>query len=78
MTIILFTTAGCHLCEQAKDILNRLDIEIIYNEIGDDDSLVERYGIKIPVLKFTDDSEMNWPFNHQEIQGKLIQLSMLT
>ena len=76
MTIILFTTAGCHLCEQAKEILNTLDIETIYNEIGDDDSLVERYGVKIPVLKFTDGSEMNWPFSRQDIQRKLIQSSI--
>ena len=71
MTITLFTTVGCHLCEQAKGILNSFDIETIYTEIGDDTNLVERYGVKIPVLKFPDGSEINWPFNRQDITNKL-------
>lgn len=73
--VILYTTAGCHLCELAQDILQSLpakyELNIIPTEIGDDDALVERYGIKIPVLKFTDNSELNWPFTAQDVENKL-------
>ena len=71
----LYTTAGCHLCELAQNVLQSLpekyELNIIPTEIGDDDVLVERYGIKIPVLKFADKSELNWPFNVQDVEQQL-------
>lgn len=73
-TIILFTTAGCHLCDQAEIILDSMDVQIDKVEIGDDDDLVERYGIRIPVLQFTDNSELNWPFEQHEIITIIQQL----
>jgi hypothetical protein len=70
-SIELFTTAGCHLCEQAMEILvsiqNDHAINIISTEIGDDDTLVEQYGIKIPVLKFPSGQELDWPFTEQAV-----------
>lgn len=74
--VILYTTAGCHLCELAQDILQSLPttykLNIIPTEIGDDDALVERYGIKIPVLMFADNSELNWPFSAQDIESVIL------
>ncbi len=73
--LILYTTAGCHLCVLAEDILQALssqyELNIIPTEIGDDDELVERYGVSIPVIKFPDNSELNWPFETQDIENKL-------
>ncbi len=43
-------------------------------EIGDDNDLVARYGTKIPVLKFADNSELNWPFELKDIKRKINQL----
>jgi len=67
MQISLFTTAGCHLCEQAYDLLQRVStdypFEIVSVEIGDDDSLLEQYGLTIPVVQFEDGDEINWPFD---------------
>ncbi|PHS25567.1 MAG: thioredoxin family protein [Methylophaga sp.] len=75
MTVItLFTTVGCHLCEQAEAILNAIDAQIVSIEIGDDDDLVAHYGTSIPVLKFADNSELNWPFELKEIERKINQL----
>jgi glutaredoxin len=78
ITIVLYTTAGCHLCDLADAILqelsNNYDMRINYNEIGDDDELVERYGTTIPVVKFIDDSELLWPFSPQDIERKIEQL----
>ena len=69
--ITLFTTAGCHLCELAEVVLNTLKIQVNKVEIGDDDELVARYGTRIPVLKFTDNSELSWPFELQDVKEKL-------
>ncbi|MFW5425801.1 MAG: glutaredoxin family protein [Methylophagaceae bacterium] len=73
--ITLYTTAGCHLCELADAILKKMEVIIKYIEIGDNDDLVARYGTSIPVLKFTDDSELNWPFEQHDITDKILQLS---
>ncbi len=74
MTIILFTTAGCHLCELASEMLSNLNIVIQPIEIGDDDDLVAQYGTRIPVLKFADGSELNWPFEQHDVETKIQQL----
>lgn len=76
-TLILYTTAGCHLCELADTILQTLaaqhQLTIIPTEIGDDDELVARYGIRIPVVQFPDDTDIGWPFDQQYIEKKLRQ-----
>ncbi|MDC9726098.1 MAG: glutaredoxin family protein [Gammaproteobacteria bacterium] len=78
MQITLYTTAGCHLCDLADAILLALPtqyhLEILYTEIGDDDDLVERYGIRIPVIQFPDGTEIGWPFEQHDIETKLSQL----
>lgn len=71
----LFSTVGCHLCDMAIEqiktlsIADQVDLHII--EIGDDDVLVEQYGVRIPVVKFPDNSELNWPFNQNDILQKI-------
>jgi len=78
MQITLYTTAGCHLCDLADAILLALSahyqLDIVHTEIGDSDDLVERYGIRIPVLEFSDGFEIAWPFEQQDIERKLSQL----
>ena len=75
ITLQLFSTAGCHLCELAVEQVHNLqaadNIQLQIIEIGDNDQLVEQYGIRIPVIKFSDDSEMNWPFTQQDILQKI-------
>lgn len=66
---ILYGTLGCHLCELAEQRLAALmaqlpqPIEIECRDIADSDALVERYGVRIPVLRrVADDAELGWPF----------------
>lgn len=71
----LFSTAGCHLCDLAFEQVQTLpiaaDIHLQVIEIGDDDALVDQYGIRIPVIKFSDNSELNWPFEQSDILQRL-------
>lgn len=64
MDIRLYGTACCHLCEEAQAILHELGIQAEYVDIADDDELLEKYGIRIPVLKRVDTgAELGWPFD---------------
>ncbi len=70
--LILYTTSHCHLCEQAEELLTNLkgkyEINWQCKEISDDDNLIEKYGIRIPVVKRTDNqAELNWPFSTNDI-----------
>ncbi|MEM7365634.1 MAG: glutaredoxin family protein [Pseudomonadota bacterium] len=65
--VILFGTDGCHLCEMAlelvKEAQNLIPLSVEEVDIAHDDALVERYGIRIPVV-MRDGRELNWPFDH--------------
>jgi len=70
--LLLFTTLGCHLCEEAERMLATvacsqsctLTVDAI--DIADDEALVEKYGILIPVLKRArDGEELGWPFDEE-------------
>ena len=64
MDIQLYGTTFCHLCEEAEAILLEVGIEADYVDIADDDELLEKYGIRIPVLKRVDTgAELGWPFD---------------
>ncbi|TNF34385.1 MAG: glutaredoxin family protein [Gammaproteobacteria bacterium] len=66
MQWILYGTLGCHLCEDAKALLDASPIAGQFREedIALDDALMERYGIRIPVLRcVASDEELGWPFD---------------
>jgi glutaredoxin-like protein DUF836 len=70
MRLKLFTTSSCHLCEQAESILLSLEQTQHFTliDIAEDDTLVDLYGFKIPVLQRTDNlMELNWPFTVNDI-----------
>jgi len=66
------STLGCHLCDDAAEILvqvmdpARYVVDIV--DIADDDILVEKYGVRIPVLvDEASGAELGWPFDHQTL-----------
>jgi len=74
--LTLYTTAGCHLCELAQQVLETVstnyDIDVSTVDIAEHDDLLERYGIRIPVVKLSDELEIDWPFGPADIE-QLIQ-----
>lgn len=67
-SVTLFGTSACHLCEVAQDLLratlNPEFFDVATVDIADSDTLIERYGVLIPVLRRdVDGSELNWPFD---------------
>lgn len=72
--LILYMTLGCHLCEQAETLVrDALGLSIGLVEIADDAELLERYGVRIPVLRRCDNGEeLNWPFDAEAVRLLLV------
>ncbi|QIL20002.1 glutaredoxin family protein [Thermomonas sp. HDW16] len=71
MALILYQRDTCHLCDLALEVLAQVrapEFESVF--IDDDDTLEERYGVRVPVLR--DDSrgiELDWPFDAAQLQA---------
>lgn len=53
---IIYSRAGCHLCDDAKSLLEGQGLAVRTIDIDQDPQLVERYGLCIPVV-FIDGQE---------------------
>jgi hypothetical protein len=73
--LILYSTQGCHLCEQADALLKQClstEANLSYIDIAYDDDLVARYGVLIPVLA-CQNHELNWPFTEHTLKNWLTE-----
>lgn len=68
--LIFFTTAGCHLCDKAKALVAG-SLEPSWRlhtvDIACDEQLIERYGLRIPVLRSAAGEELDWPFDEKDL-----------
>ncbi len=72
--VILVTGKDCQLCEQAKDLLTKLeDDQLIFIEkdVYSKRDYLDKYWDKIPVILFKD-LELLWPFNIENIKDLLL------
>jgi hypothetical protein len=69
MRLVLFGTSGCHLCEQAEEIVHGCVAESVdYVDIAEQEQWQERYAIRIPVLyDQASQQELGWPFDQAEV-----------
>jgi hypothetical protein len=78
-SLYLYSTAGCHLCEQAEALLQPLLhaglIQLQVVDISHDEELVRRYGIRIPVLA-CGEQELGWPFDQAQVWSWWSQASL--
>ena len=74
--VTLFSGTGCHLCEQAKDVLEpvleQLDWHCREVNIRGDEALEALYGLRIPVLKTPSGAEKAWPFSEGQVRRLLL------
>lgn len=80
VTLYLYSTSCCHLCEQASEILSQLSaaesLTVEKIDIADDNDLLQRYGFKIPVLHHAASGELLcWPFSEADIIQFLHQVN---
>ncbi|WP_249977080.1 glutaredoxin family protein [Vreelandella olivaria] len=70
----IYTTLGCHLCAQLEALVVALanqEVVLTRIEISDDDALVERYGIRIPVLMDNKGMELDRGFDVERLSSWL-------
>jgi hypothetical protein len=80
MKLNFYTTSGCHLCEQALQVIAGVQVssypqlQLTQLDIADDDLLIEKYGIRIPVIQIpATDYELGWPFDGEAVTRFLEQ-----
>lgn len=78
--IKLYSTSGCHLCEQVEEMIaylqaadpvikNNVNLKIV--EITEDDQLLQHYAETIPVLAYNN-RELGWPFDIEQLNNWLL------
>jgi glutaredoxin len=64
MKLLLYGTLSCHLCEQAEAVLHAAGVTAEYTDIAEDEALLEKYGMRSPVVRRVDNgTELGWPFD---------------
>ncbi|MCJ8314206.1 MAG: glutaredoxin family protein [Saccharospirillaceae bacterium] len=74
-TFNLYSTDGCHLCEQALELIITVNpnIKVTVLDIMDDPTWLETFQIRIPVLEPTTNkllerqAQLDWPFDKQQL-----------
>ena len=58
-TVVLFARPGCHLCDEARVVIEaaRAEVAFVFEEVDieTDDALVRDYGLRIPVVAIDGD-----------------------
>ncbi|MCC5901104.1 MAG: glutaredoxin family protein [Halomonas sp.] len=70
----IYTTLGCHLCAQLEALVTTLanqEVALHRIEISDDAVLVERYGVRIPVLVDNSGVELDRGFDLERLSNWL-------
>lgn len=73
-TLSLFSTLGCHLCDEAKvliyPLLNEYSLELKEVDIATSRDLVAQYGVRIPVIQLMNSSyDIGWPFDETALRN---------
>jgi glutaredoxin len=68
MTLRFYHRDGCHLCEEALELLHAAGLgqALILVDIDADAELGVDYGLRIPVLERADGQSLDWPFDAEQ------------
>lgn len=71
LRVTLYSKPGCHLCEDALELLRRhsTDFKLIVEEIDirSDPALFRQFDVRIPVMLFEDGSTLEAPIKAPEL-----------
>ncbi len=74
--LTLYSTWGCHLCEEAEALLRAADLDFKLVDIVDDEAAFALYRVEIPVLTAQHEGktfELKWPFDAAALQRFITQ-----
>jgi hypothetical protein len=73
--VVVYTRAGCHLCDDALAILERVRAEMPFaletRDIERDDALLARYLERIPVVEVDGEELFEFVVNEAELRRRL-------
>ena len=69
--VVLYTRAGCHLCEEAKQVLRAADVHFSEVDIDADPDLRVRYNEEVPVVFIEGRKAFKYHVDALELQRKL-------
>jgi glutaredoxin len=87
ISLTLLTKPGCHLCEEAKTVVDSVlnqfksqhsadsPIELTEVNILEDQSLLEKYGEEIPVLQINGQTHAYWRIDSERLTETLNNFS---
>jgi hypothetical protein len=75
--LTLLERDGCHLCEEARVLLDEMIGMDRYArvDIDADDDLVVRYGFRIPVIVLDGVDRLEPPITHDDVRALAVELS---
>lgn len=76
----LYSTAGCHLCDEAealvRPLVHHFDWQLTVFDIADRPDWVDQYGVRIPVLQVDGlENDLGWPFDQESVVEYLSPLT---
>ena len=75
--LVLYERAECHLCEEARLVLDALIGPDRYARVDIDasDELVVRYGFRVPVLAVDGVDRLEAPINEPDLRNLAVELA---
>jgi len=69
--VVLYSRAGCHLCDAARDVLSaersRSPFDLVEVDVAGDDDLERDYGIRIPVVEIDGEERFEYEVDPAEL-----------
>ena len=73
MRVVLYSRAGCHLCDVAREVLlaerTSVAFDLVEVDVGGDDDLEREYGIRIPVVKIDGEERFEYEVDAAELRS---------
>jgi glutaredoxin len=73
-SVVLYTRAGCCLCEEARAMLERAGVPFAELDIEADDALFRRYLERIPVIAIDGDEAFELVVDERALRARLGKL----
>ena len=73
--LVLYSTWGCHLCEEAQSLLTQQQCSFTVLDIVDDPAAFAQFRTSIPVLG-AGSFYLYWPFDAEALRAFLVEHSL--
>ena len=71
MRLVLYGRPGCHLCDDARAVLERMGLTFEEVDIESDDALLQRYLERIPVVALDGEELYDFEVDEQDLRARV-------